>query len=180
MEACKSNDRRAQHRLYKLYSQAMYNICFRMLGNDSDAEDVLQNAFIDVFTKLHMFRFESSIGAWIKRIVVNQCINFLKKRKLDLVPLEDREPFLADPQLETLSDPFLQVDTIKSMIPQLPEGYRVIFTLYLLEGYDHVEISEILGISVSTSKSQLNRAKAKLRKLILDNNQINIDNARPA
>lgn len=175
-----ANDKKAQYRLYELYSRAMYNICFRMLGNESDAEDVLQNAFIDVFTKLHHFRFESAIGAWIKRIVVNNCINFLKKRKLEMVPLEDRDVSIAEPELQKTTDPLLNVDTIKQAIPLLPEGYRVIFNLYLLEGYDHVEISEILGISVSTSKSQLNRAKAKLRKIILEQHQNHSTNARPA
>jgi len=177
-----ANDKQAQYRLYQLYSRAMYNICFRMLGNESDAEDVLQNAFIDVFTKLHHFRFESAIGAWIKRIVVNNCINFLKKRRLEIVPLEDREVAVSGSasNLNESTDPLLNVETIKQAIPLLPEGYRVIFNMYLLEGYDHVEISEILGISVSTSKSQLNRAKAILRKIILEQHQKENTNARPA
>ncbi|MEM7102416.1 MAG: RNA polymerase sigma factor [Bacteroidota bacterium] len=180
VDACRQGDRAAQFKLYKLYSKAMYNICLRMLNNVSDAEDVLQNSFIDVFTKLHHFRGESTIGAWIKRITVNNCINFLKKRKLELVELGDKNhPMVNEPEF-TFEEDLQNIELIKKAIPQLPDGYRVVFSLYMLEGYDHVEIAEIMDINVSTSKSQLNRAKKKLKSIILSDLQNDMTNARPA
>ena len=95
VKACLANDRRAQFELYKLYSQAMYNICLRMVHDEKDAEDILQQSFMDVYSKLSMFKFESSIGAWIKRIVINNSINFLKKRKLQLSELNDNHSDLS-------------------------------------------------------------------------------------
>lgn len=156
----------AQYRLYQLYSKAMLNISFRMLGNIEDAEDLLQNAFIDVFTKLDHFRFESSIGAWIKRIVINKSINHLKKKRLSWVSLEDRD--VPDEQAEERDWDTAKLDIarINAAIPKLPDGYRVVLSLYLLEGFDHQEIADVLGVSTSTSKSQYNRAKKKLRALL--------------
>lgn len=171
IEACKRGDRKAQFELYKLYSKAMYNICLRMLGSVENAEDALQNSFVDVFTKLDSFRFESSIGAWIKRIVINNCINHIKKRKLDFLELNDTWHHL--PQEDTpVSDDVLKVDIIQKAIMQLPEGYRVVFTLYAMEGYDHEEIGEILGVTEATSKSQYSRAKAKLRDTLQSPRQL--------
>ena len=129
-----------------------------------DAEDLLQNSFVDVFTKLDTFRFQSSIGAWIKRIVVNNCINFLKKRRLYFEEVTDRLSQLEDSS--NIAESSLNVESVKDAMFQLPDGYRVVFSLYLLEGYDHQEIAEILNISVATSKSQYSRAKAKMRSIL--------------
>jgi RNA polymerase sigma factor (sigma-70 family) len=165
VEACKRGDRKAQFELYRLYSKAMYNISLRMMGSVENAEDVLQNAFVDVYTKLDSFRFESTIGAWIKRIVINNCINALKKRRLEFAELSDNMGHL--PVEDTLvSDSVLNVEKIQKAIMNLPEGYRVVFSLYAMEGYDHEEIGEILGVSEATSKSQYSRAKAKLRDIL--------------
>lgn len=165
VESCKKGDRQAQFELYRLYSKAMYNVCLRMVKYEHDAEDVLQSAFIDIFGKLESFRFESSIGAWIKRIVINNCINFLKKKKLTFDELNDQ--LLQRPDDSGASpEPIFSVETIHKAIGELPEGYRVVFSLYTLEGYDHEEISGILGISEQTSKSQYSRAKARLRELL--------------
>ena len=169
VEACKRGDRKAQFELYKLYSKAMYNICMRMLGSAENAEDALQNSFVDVFSKLDSFRFESSIGAWIKRIVINNCINQIKKRRLDFAELNDNLHFVADENhtsTTAYSDEVLNVELIQKAIMQLPEGYRVVFSLYAMEGYDHEEIGEILGVTEATSKSQYSRAKAKLRQIL--------------
>ena len=161
-------ERQAQFELYRLYSKAMYNVCMRMLKNDADAEDVLQNSFIDVFTKLHTFAFQSTIGAWIKRIAINNCINFLQRKKFhfdefdtqihgkDMVELDESVGFAEG----------LSVERVQKALMQLSDGYRVVFSLYMFEGYDHEEISEILKISESTSKSQFHRAKQKLRVLL--------------
>ncbi|MEN9609702.1 MAG: hypothetical protein RLZZ628_516 [Bacteroidota bacterium] len=166
VRACQQNDRKAQFELYRLYARAMYNVCFRMTNSAETAEDALQNAFTDVFRKIDSFRFESTIGAWIKRIVVNHCINELKKRRLFFESLDDR--LHASPILEEspLPESYLNVTAIQNAVAQLPEGYRVVFTLYAMEGYDHEEIASILNISEATSKSQYSRAKAKLRDVL--------------
>ncbi len=170
VEACKKGDRSAQFQLYRQYSDAMFNVCYRMVGNREDAEDVLQDTFMSVFKNLKQFRSESTIGAWIKRATVNKCINFLKKRRLLTVPVEERTLKMVDePTSRDETDLSLSVDTIRRAVMELPDGYRVVFSLYMFEGYDHSEISEITGIEVSTSKSQLNRAKKKLRKLLKEN-----------
>lgn len=143
----------------------MYNVCLRMVRNEEDAEDLLQNSFIDVFTNLGSFRFESSIGAWIKRIVVNNCINFLKKRRLVFSELHDNLTGMPDDAPEPTEYP-LSVEAVHEAINHLPDGYRVVFSLYLLEGYDHQEIGQILGISEATSKSQFSRARKKLKEML--------------
>ncbi|MBK8505551.1 MAG: RNA polymerase sigma factor [Saprospiraceae bacterium] len=165
VEKCLSGDRRAQFAVYQTYSKAMFNICLRMMGNREEAEDVLQNAFVDVFTKLHSFRGEATLGAWIKRIVINSCLNELKKKKIPVIStdvefqdVEDQE-YKEDFSLE-------DIQRIKQAIAILPDGYRVVFSLYLLEGYDHGEISEILGISEGASKSQYSRARQKLHQIL--------------
>ncbi len=160
-----SSSRKAQFELYRLYSQAMYNVCLRMVNDALDAEDLLQQSFIDIFSKMDTFRYESSIGAWIKRIVVNNCINFLKKRRLKIEELDDRHhaKYLDD---EPVDEVHLNVKVINKAISKLPDGYRVVFSLYLLEGYDHAEIGEILGITEATSKSQFSRAKKKLKEML--------------
>ncbi len=168
---CVQGDRRAQLELYRTYNRAMYNICVRMMGNREEAEDVLQNAFIDVFTKMHTFRFESSVGAWIKRIVVNHCINGLKKRRIDLVDLGDALANQPDQTYEPIETEG-EVQKIKQAIQQLPDGYRVVFSLYCLEGYDHREISQILSISEGASKSQYSRAKKRLNQMLTKKSQV--------
>lgn len=164
IERCRTGQRDAQFELYKLYARAMYNTALRMVQNAHDAEDILQSIFIEVFTKLDSFRYESSIGAWIKRITINKCINFLKSRKLAFQELTagiDREEPEATEQEQPLS-----VERINRAINELPDGYRVVFSLYAVEGYDHEEISQILGVSEATSKSQYSRAKARLREVL--------------
>ena len=168
VEKCKQGNRQAQFELYQLYSKAMYNICLRMVRNELDAEDILQNSFVDVFTKLHTFQYQASVGAWIKRIVVNNCINFLKRNRIFFEELEDRHANTeADNYAQNGNDEHkMTVERINKALFELPDGYRVVFSLYMLEGYDHKEISEILGITEATSKSQFSRAKSKLRGLL--------------
>lgn len=164
VKACMANDRRAQFELYKLYSKGMYNVCLRMVNNESDAEDILQHSFMDVYSKLHLFKFESSIGAWIKRIVINNSINFLKKRKLQISELSDQVQLPV--QNEEIDDNLLEIQSVKSALLKLPEGYRVVFNLYAFEGYDHKEIGQIIGVTEATSKSQYSRAKKKIKEII--------------
>jgi RNA polymerase sigma factor (sigma-70 family) len=143
----------------------MFNVSFRITGREEDAEDALQEAFINAFRNLNSYRGDAAFGAWLKRIVVNKSINILKRRKHELMP-EDEQWDVAEDENTTEYKEGLTVDRVKRAIEQLPDGYRAVLSLYLLEGYDHEEIGEILGISESTSKSQLNRAKSKLRKLL--------------
>lgn len=167
IEACKAGNRDAQYTLYRQYSKAMFNLAWRMVNNREDAEDMLQESFTDAFVKLGSFRYESTFGAWLKTIVINKCINHLKKRKPET--LTDRLPEVY-PEDDEKQDEEIKYETRKvfKAIEMLPDGYRVILTLYLLEGYDHTEISEILEISESTSKTQYMRAKSKLKKILAE------------
>ncbi len=166
VEKCKQGNRQAQFELYKLYSKAMYNVCMRMVKNELDAEDILQNSFVDIFTKLDTFQFQSSIGAWIKRIVINNCINFLKRNRVYFEELDERFTNVQEEEREDKEQTKLTVERINRALFELPDGYRVVFSLYLLEGYDHKEIAEILNITEATSKSQFSRAKSKLRDIL--------------
>lgn len=165
VELSKAGNRKAQFQLYKLYAKAMFNICLRMLNSHEEAEDLLQEAFAEAFSKIDSFRFESSFGAWIKRIVVNRCINHLKKRRIDLM-LTERIPENPNLNNDEVDDSELELLKIHKAMEQLPHGYRVIFSLYLIEGYDHSEIAQIMEISESTSKSQFSRAKQKIKEII--------------
>ena len=166
IERSKVGDRAAQYQLYNLYSKAMYNICYRMCNSSEEAEDVLQEAFINAFSHLEHYKGTASFGAWLKRIVVNNAINHIRRRRMNLVPLEDHEYSVADQEFSSDEDLILEVEKVKECVNKLPDGYRVVFSLYLMEGYDHKEIAEILGVTESTSKSQYNRAKKKLKELL--------------
>ena len=165
IEECRKGNSKAQFRLYNQYSKAMYNLAYRILNNREDAEDILQEAFIECFRNIGSFRFESTFGAWLKKILVNKCINQLKKKKIDLILCETLPACIDEEEPEVTYD----TGKIFKGIEMLPHGYRIILTLYLLEGYDHSEISHILGISESTSKSQYSRAKEKLRNILSTN-----------
>ncbi len=164
IERCRAGRRDAQFELYRLYSRAMYNTALRMVRHPHDAEDILQSVFVEVFTKLESFRYESSIGAWMKRITINKCINFMKSRKLALTELTATHDRAEDS--EYIQDPVWSVEKINRAIEGLPDGYRVVFSLYAVEGYDHEEIGQILGVTEATSKSQYSRAKARLREML--------------
>ena len=160
---CRAGDRAAHYRIYKLYSRSMYNVGYRITGNFQDAEDALQEAFISAFRNLDHYRGDATFGAWLKRIVVNKSINVLKKRRHEAMPGDEGWDVAEEDSGGDYKDN-LTVERVKKAIEELPDGYRAVLSLYLLEGYDHQEIAEILGITESTSKSQLNRAKGKLRE----------------
>ena len=173
VEQCQAGNRQAQFELYRQYSKAMYNVCLRMVRDELEAEDLLQNSFVEVFTKLHTFRFQSSVGAWIKRIVINNCINFLKRKKMYFEELEDGIISSIEPDTVVHDLPSgLSLEVVRRALFKLPDGYRVVFSLYMLEGYDHKEIAGILSISEATSKSQYSRAKRKLRAIIESQKQV--------
>jgi RNA polymerase sigma-70 factor (ECF subfamily) len=165
IEDCRKGNRKAQFRLYEQFSKAMYNLAYRILNNREDAEDILQEAFVECFRNLDSFRFESTFGAWLKKIIVNKCLNHIKKKKIDLTLCETLPTTIYEEEEEVI----YETGKIFKSIELLPDGYRIILTLYLLEGYDHSEISQILGISESTSKSQYSRAKEKLKNILSKN-----------
>jgi RNA polymerase sigma factor (sigma-70 family) len=162
IEECRQGKSKAQFRLYNQYAKAMYNLAYRMLNNREDAEDILQDTFTECFRNLNTFRFESTFGAWLKRILINKCVNYIRKKKINLAFYDELPTDMVDDEDNTEYD----TEKIFKSIERLPDGYRIILTLYLLEGYDHSEISQILGISESTSKSQYSRARKKLRNLL--------------
>jgi len=166
VEKCQAGDRKAQYELYQLYSKAMFNICLRIVNDRDEAEDVLQESFISVFKNIRTYKGTATIGAWIKRIVVNSAINQVRRKHLTLVPLEDSIPEKWEDTSLPEDERNLDVGKIKQAMMQLPDGYRTVFSLYLLEGYDHQEIAQIMDITESTSKSQYNRAKRKMRELL--------------
>ena len=166
IEASKRGDNRARRQLYELYARAMFNICYRMMNNREDAEDILQEAFVQAFTKLDSFRYDSTFGAWLKRIVINTCINAINKRKVDILLNDDMYYFGDRSDEDDNYEMPLTTKDIENAMEQLPEGGRIVFSLYLLEGYDHIEIAQILGITESTSKSQFMRAKRKVYEIL--------------
>jgi RNA polymerase sigma factor (sigma-70 family) len=167
IELSKAGNAKAQYQLYSLYSRAMYSLCLRMTNRKEEAEDLLQESFADVFTKLNTFRFESAFGAWVKRIVLNKCINHLRKKRPDIRFEEELREVVNEDEVIDYENIGFRVEMVRRAMAELPEGYRIIFSLYALEGYDHEEISEILGISSSTSKTQYMKAKLKIKDLIL-------------
>jgi RNA polymerase sigma-70 factor (ECF subfamily) len=169
VERCRLNDRQAQAEIYRRYAKAMFNAALRITGDYAEAEDVLQESFLSAFRELSSYKGDSSFGAWLKRIVVNKSINCLRQRRLALVPLgEQHHDAPADttgPTADDEAETSYRADVLRRCIQELPDGYRLVLTLYLLEGYDHLEIANILNISESTSKSQYSRARVKLREL---------------
>lgn len=167
IESCKSGNQRDHYKLYQLYSKAMFNVCYRMMNNREEAEDMLQESFTDAFHRLQSFRYESSFGHWMKRIIVNNCINEIKRKKADLSYFDDMGWFEStDEEKEEVYGNGLTIENVKEAMEKLPNGSRLIFSLYMLEGYDHVEISQVLNISESNSKSQYMRAKRKIKELL--------------
>lgn len=172
IEASKKGNETARYQLYNLYVKAMYNVCFRIMNNREEAEDMLQEAFTQAFLKLESYRYESLFGAWLKRIVVNTCINAINKRKVELKYFDELNKY-DQAEEDEQAEPEYTVRNISTAMEQLPEGGRMIFSLYLLEGYDHAEISQILGISESTSKSQFMRAKRRVAEILRMQKELN-------
>ena len=165
VEQCKRNDRKAQLALYRKYSQGMYCVAMRFIKNGDDAEDILQEAFIKAFRKIDQYKGDVSFGAWLKRIVVNQSLDFLKSKQLKMVELEEGYMQVVDDGDWSVDDG-VTVKEVMLALEQLPGKYREVVQLFLVEGYDHNEISEILNISHTTSRTRLLRGKAHLKELL--------------
>lgn len=163
VERCKLGDSRAFAELYRKYAKAMYNTSLRIVNNTGDAEDVVQEAFTDAFRSLEDFHYKSTFGAWLKRIVINKSINYLRKRKMDMIDIEKTNiGHLPEEDTTDEQEIQLKVEDIKRAVGLLPNGYRTVLTLYLFEGYDQEEIAEILQVSHATVRTQYMRAKQKL------------------
>ena len=166
IERCRDNDSTAQLEIYKLYNKAMFNTALRITGEQADAEDVLQEAFVSAFQNLGSCRANAAFGAWLKRIVINKALNHVQKNKRDLMMISEHEVELEGSTWSDEPESQYSVGSIKNGMSTLPSGFRTVLSLYLFEGYDHKEISEILNISESTSKTQYKRAKDKLRMIL--------------
>ena len=162
IDACKRGDRSAQFRIYKLYYKAMYNTSLRIVNDTQEAEDVMQESFLEAFRRLDTYSGEGSFGSWLKRIVVNNSLDVLRRNK-EMLSLDETAIDLPEEVEESNEQEILlQVEEVKEAITKLPDEYRVVLSLFLLEGYDHEEISEILNISNNLSRTRFVRAKQKL------------------
>jgi RNA polymerase sigma-70 factor (ECF subfamily) len=166
IDGCRNNDRVSQKKLYSKYSPILFGICRRYVKDFQEAEDVLVEGFIKIFGKINTFEGRGSFEGWMKHIMVNECLMHLRKRKLVYNGFEYEIP-VKHKAIENL-----KYNDIIEMVNLLPNGYRTIFNLYVIEGFKHREIAEKLGISINTSKSQLILAKKKLRGIFLDKNEI--------
>ena len=165
IERCKANDRKAQLKLYRQYCDGMYCVAMRFLKNEDDAEDVLQEAFIKAFQKIEQFKGEVTFGAWLKRIVINKSLDHIKSRKEQYLELrENTLHIVEDDDWEVEED--ISIDEVRLAMEALPEKYRFVVQLFLLEGYDHSEISEILKLEQTTCRTRLLRGKARLKELL--------------
>ena len=162
IEGCLNNDRLAQKKLYDRYKKGMYTVAYRITGDFDMANDALQEAFIQIFKSLPKFRAESTLGAWIKTIVVRAALKKVKKK----IRFEPIEHHLGNRFIDWGN--YMNADYLEKAINRLPDGYRAVFTLIEVEGYQHKEVAEMLGISAGTSKSQLYHAKRKLREFLKD------------
>jgi len=162
VELCRKGDQSGYKRLYTQYARAMYNTCLRIVNNDSDAEDILQEAFVDAFRSLNSFEYRSTFGAWLKRIVINKSINLLKSRKHVTVSFDEQGELLNLEENSYDDDFEFRVEKVRDAIRHLPDGYRTVLSLYLVEGYDQEEIASIMGITHSTVRTQYMRAKQRL------------------
>ncbi|WP_299334796.1 RNA polymerase sigma factor [uncultured Psychroserpens sp.] len=169
IERCKQNDRFAQLKLYNQYCDGMYAVAMRFVKDSMEAEDIVQEAFIKAFAKLNQYKAEVTFGAWLKRIVVNKAIDCLKSKKQHLQELDQVHLKVVDESYENewLVDDTITLDEVKDAIKKLPDKYRYVVMLYLMEGYDHQEISEILKITEVASRTQLSRGKSKLKELLI-------------
>ncbi len=168
IKACIREDAASQKEIYARFSGRMLGVCHRYARNGADAEDILQDAFIKVFDKIHQFKFEGSFEGWIRKIVINTALKKYSVRRYEKevvgYEIKDRDESGMEPSAYS----HLTQKEIMDLINNLPDGYRVIFNLYVIEGYQHDEIAEMLGIQPGTSRSQLVKARNMLQKQILE------------
>lgn len=164
LTGCLAGDRRMQEELYRRFSPRMYAVCLRYAGNAEEAQDILQEGFIKVFKKLDSFRSEGSFEGWVRRIFVNTAIEFFRRKRY-LMPVTEKEENTIEGKTASALDDLAAKD-ILALVQELSPGYRTVFNMYVIEGYTHKEIADMLGISEGTSKSQLSRAKVILQDMV--------------
>ena len=164
INGCMEDNRRMQEEMYRRFSPRMYAVCLRYAGNAEEAEDILQEGFIKVFKKLDSFRREGSFEGWVRRIFVNTAIEHFRRKRY-LMPVTEKEENTIEGKYTSVLDD-LGAKDIMALIQKLSPGYRTVFNMYVVEGYTHKEIAEMLGISEGTSKSQLSRAKVILQDMV--------------
>jgi len=162
---CQQTDEKAQRMLYDRYANQMFRVCYRYIKREEDTEDVVANGFIKVFLNINRFEYrgKGSLNGWIKRIMINESLMFLRKRNplsqaIDAADVQIKDTFQCDQEL-------LAQDIYK-LVRKLPKGYRTVFNMYVIDGYTHREIADHLNVSENTSKSQLSKARAHLRKML--------------
>ena len=165
IEQCKKGNQKAQLQIYNLHCEAMFFIACRYLKNEEEAKDTMQEGFLKAFLKIDTTVKDTNFGAWLKRIVINQCIDALKKKKLETISLDDHYIEIVDDD-DWNFDAGITKEKVIEAIEKLPEKHRVVINLYLIEGYDHSEISEIMRIPIKTSRTHLRRGKLQLQELL--------------
>ncbi len=165
ISGCKNNNTVCQKLLFDRYAGIMMTICNRYASNRAEAEDMLQEGFIRIFKYIHQYRFEGPFEGWLKRIIVNAALKVLQKKVIRFSEIDEHTQNLDVENTSPFSS--LQEREILQLIAGLPTGYRVVFNMYVLEGYSHNEIAAILGINSGTSRSQLAKAKKALQEQIL-------------
>lgn len=170
IKGCLKRERSAQQQLFDLYSSKMYGICYRYVKHAMEAEDILVTAFAKIFERIDQFKGEGSFEGWIRRIMVNEALTYLRKSRAMYLET-DLEQADREPDYDRLGD-HLEAEDLLKMIQELPAGYRLVFNMYAIDGYSHKEIAEQLGISENTSKSQLSRARVYLQKMLAENDWV--------
>ena len=161
IQACKKNDSKAQRLLYEKYDSRFFAVCKRYFVNIHEAEDALVKGFLKIFQNINSYTNEGNFEGWMHRIIVNECLMEVRKKKAIFLNIDDHSKHVANDEQEISED-----GSLMQLLNLLPEGCRIVFILYVIEGYKHKEIAEQLGISEGTSKSQLNLAKSKLKDLL--------------
>ncbi|MEK7255506.1 MAG: sigma-70 family RNA polymerase sigma factor [Bacteroidota bacterium] len=167
IEQCLRGDDQAQATLYHRHKAALFGVCLRYAADREEAKDWLQDAFVHIFNDLHQFKPVAPVGAWMRKVTVNTALMYLRKRRnlFSQTPVESLPDLPDEDENEPLHDEDL-AKTLLQLVQRLPDGYRTVFNLHVLEGYSHPEIAAMLGIGEGTSKSQLSRAKAMLRRML--------------
>ena len=165
VSGCLQGKSSSQKALYEKYKVQLFRVCLRYATDHAEAEDMLQDGFIKIFSDLHQFSFQGPLGAWMRRVVVNIALQHIRKNKR-LTMSEEIENIADEYQTDASVFSKMNVEGLTKLIQKLPDGYRVVFNMYVIEGYSHKEIAAQLNIQVNTSKSQLSKAKATLRKML--------------
>lgn len=177
IKGCSKNNRKAQEELYLLYKDVLFVLCLKYCRNEDEAEDNLHNAFIEIFTGIDKYKGAGSFEGWMKRITINKAIDSYRKT-IQLVPVKDNLPDDTEVSDNEMNVP---AEYILGLVQQLPDQYRLVFSLYELDSYSHKEIAEMLAISENTSKSNLHRAKAILKQKIINRQSLpnyNVSNGK--